>query len=618
MSALRRLGESTARLGSTYERLSSGQRINHASDDAAGLAVASALNVNARIHNQAYRDINDSISQLNIADGGTENLKSILLRLRELATQASNGTFSDAQRQASDREVQALAVEYNRIIETTKFNGTSVFDGTGLAVQAGSGDGAVLYVTLQVSTSTITPAHGDGTFQARAGVSTGTSPLTVAVGDVNGDSKPDLVSADYTSGAVSVLLGNGNGTFQARAAFSTGSTPFSVAIGDLNGDGKADLVSADYGSNTLSVLLGNGNGTFQARVAYAAGTRPISVAISDLNGDGKPDLVSADAQSNTVSVLLGNGNGTFQARSALASGSVPVSVAVGDLNGDGKPDLVSADYGSNAIGIFLGNGNGTFQARTALGASAPAGVAVADLNNDGKLDIVSADFAANAAGVYLGNGNGTFQARAAFGVGSGPDGIAVSDLNGDGKADLVSADRNSNSVSVLLGNGNGTFQARTALAAGIGPYSVAIGDLNADSKPDVVSADAWSNALSVFLANGPGPVATTTSASISRMSSLSVATRSSALAAQGQVDSYLENVGAIAGVIGSALSRLSVAARLAISVSEVTKAAESRITDVDVADETSQSLRGQILQQAASAILSQANQQPALALQLIK
>ena len=75
-----------------------------------------------------------------------------------------------------------------------------------------------------------------------------------------------------------------------------------MAIGDLNGDGKADLVVGDYSSTSVSVLLNTGNGTFTAAVNYGVGTNPTSVAISDLNGDGKPDLVVASA--NTVSVLL--------------------------------------------------------------------------------------------------------------------------------------------------------------------------------------------------------------------------------------------------------------------------------------------------------------------------
>jgi len=99
LRAKRALNASTAELSSNLERLSSGKRINHASDDAAGLAVSSTLNATARIHTQAARNVNDGISFLNVADGATSALKDILFRLRELSTQSSNGTLSNPQRQ---------------------------------------------------------------------------------------------------------------------------------------------------------------------------------------------------------------------------------------------------------------------------------------------------------------------------------------------------------------------------------------------------------------------------------------------------------------------------------------------------------------------------------------
>ena len=130
--------------------------------------------------------------------------------------------------------------------------------------------------------------------------------------------------------------------FAAPLSFDTGLNPQSVAIGDLNGDGKPDLVVANYNSSTVSVLLGNGDGTFGPKTDYGTGSYPQSVAIGDLNGDGKPDLVTANYNYNsgTVSVLLGNGDGTFGPRTDYATGFDPHSVAIGDLSGDGKPDLV--------------------------------------------------------------------------------------------------------------------------------------------------------------------------------------------------------------------------------------------------------------------------------------
>src|SRR5439155_4821028 len=118
-------------------------------------------------------------------------------------------------------------------------------------------------------------------------------------------------------------------------------SPLSVAVGDLNGDGVPDLAVANDRSNDVSVLRGTGDGTFQAAVdvPLPAGSNPSSVAVGDFDGDGKPDLAVAIPRSNHVLVLLGTGEGTFQAALAFAAGSHPVSVAVGGVTGDGKLDL---------------------------------------------------------------------------------------------------------------------------------------------------------------------------------------------------------------------------------------------------------------------------------------
>jgi hypothetical protein len=330
-----------------------------------------------------------------------------------------------------------------------------------------NGDGRPDLVVANLGSNTVSVllGNGNGTFRAQQTFTAGVVPCSIAAADVNGDGKPDLVVANrnYTSGTVSVLLGNGNGTFQSQQTFATGSQPVSVAVSDLNGDGRPDLVVANRGG-TVSVLLGNGNGTFQTQQTFATGAYPRSVAVSDVNGDGRPDLIVANFSSNTVSVLLGNGNGTFQSQQTFASGTHPYSVAVSDVNGDGKPDLVVANSNSNTVSVLLGNGNGTFQAQqTFATGSYPGSVAVSDVNGDGKPDLVVATGGSNAGilSVLLGNGDGTFQTQQTFATGSHPYFVAVSDVNGDGRPDLVVANSNSISssatVSVLLGNSNGNF-----------------------------------------------------------------------------------------------------------------------------------------------------------------
>ena len=125
----------------------------------------------------------------------------------------------------------------------------------------------------------------------------------------------------------------------AEADFATGSLPYSVAIGDIDGDGKSDVVVANSNDNTVSVLLNTGspgNISFAAQTTFATGVTPQSVAIGDIDGDGKPDLATANIDGNTVSVLLNTsnpGSPSFAGNVDLPTGSEPISVAIGDIDG---------------------------------------------------------------------------------------------------------------------------------------------------------------------------------------------------------------------------------------------------------------------------------------------
>src|SRR5438093_618271 len=237
----------------------------------------------------------------------------------------------------------------------------------------------------------------------------------------------------------------------ARKDFPVGTNPITIAVGDFNGDGVPDLAVADEGSNNVAVLIGNGDGSFQPATFFPVGTNPVWVVVGDFNGDRVLDLAVANINSNNVSVLLGRGDGTFQPGQVFPVGSLPTSLTTGDFNGDGKLDLVVANWNSYDISVLRGNGDCTFQPpqNFAVG-TAPLAVAVGSLNSDAIQDLVAANFSANTVSVLLGNGDGTFQAAQTFTVGTNPEFVAVGDFNRDGVPDLAVANFGSNTVTVLL------------------------------------------------------------------------------------------------------------------------------------------------------------------------
>lgn len=633
LRAQRSLDSVSRSLESVFQRLSTGQRINSASDDAAGLAISESLRADTRVYTTGVRNLNDGISALSIADSATEQLSTIVIRIRELAEQSANGTFNAQQRKAIDEEAQALSKEYSRIQQTTRFNGLNLFDGTVNTLNLQGG-----YGTDGVVSSGFGGRLGTGTFSAAATYTSSvlSSGYDMDSGDVNGDGNLDVTIASRTinilggtESCVELRLGRGDGTFSSGTTLmQPGSDSLAVTLEDSSGDGVLDLAVGTYvGSESwVTVSLGNGDGTFRSSSSYLAGDIVSrQVTFGDLNGDGLPDMVVTGDRNGGcyASVRLGTGSGAFGTAITYATeGRYSYEAKLGDLNGDNILDLVTcgSDNSDAEMNIRLGRGDGTFGSALNIKdtiAFNNCAVSLSDINGDSRLDLVSATGDQRLL-TRLGNGDGTFKSPIATSIDSDVQSLFVADLNGDSRLDAImgGAYTLQGFVEICLGNGDGTFAARKSYkSAQSYNAAAALGDFNNDGVFDLATAGVfrmggpYTDVMSVFMGQTRGGVAP--------LLPFSLKTIADSRGAMSLMDQKLSQLASQRGTIGAFQSRLGVAINTLKISSENYTAADSRLRDSDIAVESASLVRLQILQQAASSVLSHANQQPALALQLL-
>jgi hypothetical protein len=167
----------------------------------------------------------------------------------------------------------------------------------------------------------------------------------------------DICVVNSGTNNIGIFLGYGNGSFRNQVTYSTGSSPWSVAVGDLNNDSQLDIVVANSIDNSVSVLLGYRNGTFLNQTIYSTGinSQPYSVAIGDFDNNTLLDILVANYANDNVVILLGHGNGTFENAKvfSMGYGSSPFFVVVSDFNRDKKLDFGVANYGNDNLRILL-------------------------------------------------------------------------------------------------------------------------------------------------------------------------------------------------------------------------------------------------------------------------
>ncbi len=341
----------------------------------------------------------------------------------------------------------------------------------------------------------------------------GGAPVGIAVADLNSDGETDAVVAGG-SNEISVLLSKG-GVLQPAVGYSPGVGAQAVAIGEMTGGGKLDVVAVGSG---ISVLPGTGDGTLKTAINTPLEQTAESVALADFNRDGKLDVAVAVNQGygtgpGEVEVFHGKGDGTLQAPVTLTvAGMYPEAVAAGDLNADGIPDvaavMVSGIGGSTALAVFLGKGDGTFQAARTFPMQSVAGaqssLMIDDLNHDGKPDIAAvSDGTSQTIDVLFGDGMGNFKEASVLPVTEEnlPVSIAAADVNGNGSPTLFVAHCcGQTDVTYFPNNGDGAFPTEEQLASGSSPMAVAV--TQSGSLTTIFSADNGGAVTAVSLVAG--------------------------------------------------------------------------------------------------------------------
>lgn len=384
--------------------------------------------------------------------------------------------------------------------------------------------------------------------ETKVDFTTALNPNGFAIGDIDGDGKLDIVVANSNDNSISFFRNTAvSGTINssslaARVDFSTGLRPNHVAIGDLDGDGKLDVIVSTQNSTTLSIFRNTATAgvidatSFAARVDLSVGfTGSRFVAINDLDMDGKADIIVTNGSRNTVSVFRNTSTqgrilaSSFSSRVDYSTGPIPTTIAVNDIDGDNKPDLLIANSssGNRTISILRNQSTSgsitasSFAAKVDLTTSVgtPVGVTIMDINADNKPEPITVMNSTGSNVNYFINNlttTGTIAAAnfsnvtsASGGTGINPTYIVTEDIDGDGVPDLVIANGNSALVTVFRNattpgaviTASGSFPFRADLVTGNSPLSALAGDIDGDGKSDIVSLNNISGTLSVFRNN---------------------------------------------------------------------------------------------------------------------
>lgn len=669
-------------VSSSMEKLSSGFRINKAADDAAGLGIANTLRADGRALTQASRNADQTTSLLQVAEGGTSTIESILERMKELATEAGSDTVDAAGRQSIQAEFSQLHDEINRTVSTTQFQGTSLLDGTfGTAPNAlnladisvpSNGTSATGSYSFSISGNVVTlngpSGRSDTVDVSTLGASdyangkvalkfgTGTSQITV---NVTADSANDI------AGVSSVLTGKsftiGAGTAATHTGAFSGTAPAGFSVGTINSsiaDGSYTIAATDRSS-----VIAGGSGITLNSVGASVAAGNYSIAVTD---------ASAGALATSVSGLTGPtvGGGQKAGVYHFSVDTTAKSISVLDANNNvvATQTFAAGSGGTDGDPINFSNNGFTFSTTGANGTDTWA-----DLK--ANLDTNSNNFTVTAAQIDVKDSGGNVVASQD--LTAGYDGS--SDINfqdgaskfsftvdhtaettwANAKASLLNSTISTTDAHIDVKNGNtivatqsytpvqeAAGQALSFSNSGIA-FSISAGantgwstissELGAHTL-DVSSTAAGANSATVvsgnstahvasFMVDSSGQYKTNDLIQLSALDlqtstlgldTADLSTADGARNALTSIDSAMTTVSDALGTIGANQNRISYAqTNLKTKIANYS-AAESTIRDVDMATEMTNFSKNQILAQAGTAMLAQANQLGASVLKLLQ
>jgi flagellin len=581
------------------QRLSSGLRINSAKDDAAGLAISERFTTQIRGLNQAVRNANDGISLSQTAEGALAETGNALQRIRELAIQSANSTNSASDRGALNAEAQQLLAEVQRIAQSTQFNGQNILDGTFASAQFQVGANANQTISFgiqgattnllgayQASGSAVLSTAFDGNGFTINGVEVGVSAGTSAAG-VTADSATAKATAinskSNLTGVTATASTAVNGSAPiARASLASGTLAINgISVGAIAGDVSA----VTQGRNAATAINAVSNQTGVIAVADAStGQLQLTAA------DGRNIALTATTASAANAQAIQNATGLDISAAANASGNETSTLTFAAANANAASGITTANGGGDTITIgertYQFTSNGVVAAgnvAVTLAAADPHGTAIANLKT-----AVNAEWTAGRTSVQAGATTGTTLVVTSDKVGTGT--LAISE-GIETNAGAIAAGAASGGTAPADGNGNTARGTLTLSSAA----SFTLGGADLD-RGGVASA----------------------SPSLTRLETVNIATVAGANAALSVLDGALSQVTSIRADLGAVQNRFSSTVSNLQATSENLSAARSRILDADFAAETALLTRAQILQQAGTAILAQANAIPQNVLSLLR